>query len=124
MDVVAKVLQVVIALGIFNVWFLRFGKSTNWRGGAAQSMKEEFAVYGLPEWAVYVIGFLKVTFAVLLIVGIWVPQVVLPAAVGMAVLMVGAIAMHVKAKDAPMKSLPAFTMLVMSVLVAVFSLAG
>ena len=120
MDFILKALQVVIALGIFNVWFLRFCKPTAWRGGTATNMKEEFAAYGLPSWAVGVIGFLKVTLAVLLLVGLWVPELVRPAAIGMAILMGGAIAMHVKAKDTPKKSLPAFTMLVLSVIVAVF----
>jgi hypothetical protein len=81
-------------------------------------MKEEFQVYGLPEGFVWVIGFLKLLLAVLLIAGIWFPVVIRPAAIGMAVLMLGAVAMHVKVKDPPRKSLPAFTLLVLSVLVA------
>ena len=52
--------QIVAALGIFNVWFVRFGKATSYRGGSARSLKEEFQVYGLPGWSVGVIGFLKV----------------------------------------------------------------
>ena len=43
-----------------------------------------------------------------------------PAAIGMAILMIGAIAMHIKVKDPLMKSLPAFTMLVLSVIVALY----
>ncbi|QQL45916.1 DoxX family protein [Sulfuriroseicoccus oceanibius] len=82
-------------------------------------MKEEFAVYGLSESVMKVVGGLKILFALMLLVGIWVPVLVLPAAAGMAVLMTGAVMMHVKVKDAPQKSLPAFTMLVMSVLVIV-----
>jgi hypothetical protein len=35
--------QIIIALGIFNVWIIRYGKETNWRGGEAKNMKEEFA---------------------------------------------------------------------------------
>jgi uncharacterized membrane protein YphA (DoxX/SURF4 family) len=119
METVVTIVQVVVALGIFNVWLLRFGKSTGWRGGSAQNMKEEFQVYGLPGWLVGVIGFLKLLFAVLLIAGIWFPTVTKPAAIGMAVLMLGAVAMHFKVKDPPKKSLPAFTMLVLSLLVAV-----
>jgi uncharacterized membrane protein YphA (DoxX/SURF4 family) len=119
METVVTIVQVVVALGIFNVWLLRFGKSTGWRGGSAQNMKEEFQVYGLPGWLVGVIGFLKLLFAVLLIAGIWFPTVTKPAAIGMAVLMLGAVAMHFKVKDPPKKSLPAFTMLVLSLVVAV-----
>ena len=63
METVSLIAQVVIALGIYNVWLLRFGKSTQWRGGTATNMKEEFEAYGLPQVAVYVVGFLKLTFA-------------------------------------------------------------
>jgi H+/Cl- antiporter ClcA len=121
MDTAVMIVQIIIALGIFNVWILRFGKSTNWRGGEAQNMKEEFAVYGLPAWFMVLIGFLKVCLAVLLIAGIWVPVLVVPAAIGMAVLMLGAVSMHVKVKDPPLRSLPAFTMLVLSLFVALLS---
>jgi uncharacterized membrane protein YphA (DoxX/SURF4 family) len=118
METIVIVIQVIIALCIFNVWLLGFGKPSGWRGGSAQNMKEEFQVYGLPEGFVWVIGFLKLLLAVLLIAGIWFPVVIRPAAIGMAVLMLGAVAMHVKVKDPPRKSLPAFTLLVLSVLVA------
>lgn len=111
-------LQVVIALGIFNVWILRFGKASEWRGRDATTMQQEFAVYGLPGWSVQVIGALKLLCAAGLIVGIWVPRITLPAAACLAVLMLGAIAMHVKVKDPVKKSLPALIMLIMCLLVA------
>lgn len=120
MDVVVIACQVMIALGIFNVWLLRFGRATEWRGGTAQNMREEFQVYGLPAWFMGLIGFLKVVLAVALVVGIWVPALKQPAAIGMAVLMLGAISMHVKVNDPLKRSLPAFTMLVMSLVVAAF----
>ena len=119
MATVVIVMQVVIAMGILNVWLLRFGKPTEWRGGDAKNMKEEFAVYGLPAWSVGVVGFLKILLAALLIAGIWLPAVTKPAAIGMAVLMLGAVSMHIKVKDPLQRSLPAFCVLVLSVLVAV-----
>ena len=118
MDTVVLVIQVIIALGIYNVWLLRFGKETEWRGGPAKDLKEEFEVYGLPSWFMGIVGFLKLLFATLLIVGIWYQPVVRPASIGMAVLMLGAISMHVKVKDPMKRSLPAFTMLVLSGIVA------
>jgi uncharacterized membrane protein YphA (DoxX/SURF4 family) len=117
METVLLVLQIIIALAIFNVWLLRYGKATSWRGGDAKNMKEEFAVYGLPSWFVGVIGFLKILFAILLIVGIWYPSVTQPAAIGIAVLMLGAMAMHFKVKDPLKKSLPSFTLLILSLVV-------
>ncbi len=112
------VLQIAIALIILNVWILRSGRATNYRGGDAETMKEEFAVYGLPPWAVYVVGFFKITLAVLLIVGVWFPSLTLPAAAGMGALMLGAVLMHVKVGDSIRKTAPAFTMLVLCLLVA------
>lgn len=111
---VSTLLQVIVGLGLLNVWLLRAQSPTAFRGGSAQSLREEFAAYNLPDWFFYAIGVLKIGSAVLLIVGIWVPGVVLPAAATVAVLMVGALAMHAKVKDPLTKSLPAFLMLLMA----------
>jgi hypothetical protein len=119
MEMIVKAVQIIVALGIYNVWFLRLGKSTNWRGGNARSMKEEFAVYGLPSWSLGVIGFLKVLFATGLVVGVWVPGLTKPSAIGLGLLMAGAVTMHFKVKDPMLKSLPAFTLLVLCIFLAV-----
>jgi hypothetical protein len=116
MEWIKIAIQVVIAASIFNVWIIRFGKPTSWRGGTAKSMKEEFEAYGLPEWFMKLIGFLKLTLAALLIAGIFVPDLIKPAVIGMAILMLGAIVMHIKVKDSLIKSLPAFTFLVLSLI--------
>jgi len=113
--VISSILQIIVGLGLLNVWLVRPRASTAYRGGEATSLKEEFSVYGLPDWAFYVVGALKVISAILLIVGVWVQGIVqLPAAV-VAVLMVGALAMHAKVKDKPSKSLPALSLLVLCV---------
>lgn len=119
MEWLVIVCQLVTALGLLNVWLLRTGKRTPWRGGDAKNMGEEFAVYGLSNGFMKVVGFFKVTLAVCLIVGLWVHIVTRPAAIGVAALMLGAVAMHVKVKDPFQKSLPALTLLVMSLLVAI-----
>ncbi len=118
MDSAVIIMQIVIALGIYNVWLLRRGKATEWRGGDATNMQEEFAVYGLSGWMVGVVGFLKLLFATGLLVGIWLPALTKPAAIGMAVLMLGAVSMHVKVKDPLKRSVPALSLLVLSLLVA------
>ena len=116
METVSLIIQIVIALGIINVWLLRYGKATSWRGGNATNMKEEFEVYGLPPWFMGVIGGLKLLLATALILGIWLPVLTKPAALGMALLMLGAIAMHLKVKDPLKRSVPAFSMLVLSLI--------
>ena len=62
----------------------------------------------------YLVGALKIGSAVMLIAGFWIDALVMPAATIVAVLMVGALVMHVKVKDPAIRSLPAFLMLVMS----------
>ncbi len=117
MEVISIAAKLIIAAGIVNVWILRFNKSTAYRGGSAASMKDEFATYGLSESVMKLVGFLKLLLAALLVIGIWVDVVVVPAAAGMGALMIGALAMHFKVGDPPMKSLPAFLMLVLSLIV-------
>ncbi len=119
---ISMILQVVVALGLLNVWLVRAGSATSFRGGDARSLKEEFAAYGLPDFFFYLIGALKVGSAVMLIAGIWIDALVMPAAAIVAVLMVGALVMHAKVKDPAIKSLPAFLMLVMSVSLLVLGL--
>lgn len=112
---ISSVLQVIVGLGLLNVWLVRARSATAYRGGAAQSLKEEFAVYGLPEWTFYLVGGLKIVSGVLLIIGIWVPKLVVVPALIVAGLMVGALAMHAKAKDPASKFAPALSVLVLSV---------
>lgn len=119
MDVLIIGIQVFIALGILNVWLLRYNSATGFRGGDARTMPEEFAVYGLPRWSVALIGTMKVLLATLLILGVWLPEFTQPAAIAMAVLMAGAVLMHVKVGDQIKKTVPALVMLLLCIVVAV-----
>ena len=120
MEWVKIAIQVIIAVSIFNVWFLNFSKSTPFRGGDAGNMEDEFKAYGLPSWFMKVIGFLKVSLAIALLAGIYYPELVMPAAAGMALLMSGAVSMHFKVKDPVKKAFPAFTFLVLSLILIFF----
>ncbi|MFN2261882.1 MAG: DoxX family protein [Psychroflexus sp.] len=120
METLILVLKLIIALGIINVWIFRFNKSTEWRGGKAESMNDEFKSYGLPNWFVPVIGFLKIGLAAILVYSIWNTDLEIIGAAGMAILMIGAIGMHLKIGDPIKRSLPAFLMLVMSVVIILF----
>lgn len=117
-----NIIQIVIGLGILNVWLLRFRKETPFRGGNAKNMREEFAVYGLPSWVLNAVGFLKIALSILLILGVWVPKFTVPAAVGLGVLMLGAVLMHVKVRDPIGKALPALNLLVLCLIVAASSI--
>jgi hypothetical protein len=113
------VLQLIVALGLLNVWLIRAGNGTPYRGGDATSLKEEFAVYGLPDWMRIVVGSLKVGAAVALVAGVWITQLVLPAAVVVSVLMVGAISMHFKVHDPVKRFVPAVVVLVFCITIAI-----
>lgn len=111
MPILVLICQIIVALGLLNVWLLRFHKSTSYRGGGATSMREEFATYGLPAWSCYLVGLLKVGSAIALLAGFIEPAFIFPAALIVALLMVGAVAMHLKVKDPAKKSVPALIML-------------
>ncbi len=114
-------LQILIAFGLVNVWLVRSGHKTKYRGGNAQSMKDEFAVYGLPLWSMYVVGVLKMLIASIMLIVIIKPylmyQLGVPSLVLLSVLMCGAISMHIKVKDSLVKVLPAISMLAMALMI-------
>ena len=118
------ILQIVAALGLLNVWLLRATRPTAYRGADAANLREEFAAYGLPAWMVVVVGVLKVGAALALLAGIWYRPLVLPAALLICVLMLGALAMHFKIHDPLRKSAPAAGMLALAVLIALGSVYG
>lgn len=115
------VLQVIVAFGLLNVWMIRIHKNTPYRGGSAQTLKNEFVAYGLPSWCFYLVGILKVSAAACLLIGIWIPSLVAPASVLIGFLMVGALLMHIKIRDPLIKSLPAFLVLIMVLVILKFS---
>ena len=121
MRIFALAAQIAVALSIFNVWMIRFSQPSPWRGGDAQTMKEEFAVYGLSPIILYTVGVAKLLLASLLLAGVLLPDLTAPAAFGLGAFMLGAVAFHVKAGDPITKSLPAGTLLVLCVLVGVLS---
>jgi len=115
MNILINVVQLVVALGLINVWVLRFRRKTPYRGGSSESLPEEFAAYGLPSWSVWTVGSIKLGCAVLFVAGIWLPKAVAPTAAVLTLLMLAAILMHMRVRDPLVKSLPATLMLGMSV---------
>ncbi len=118
METTKIVLQLVCAFGILNVWLIRFGRSTPYRGGASRNMRKEFDAYGFSPSIMYIVGGLKIALALALISGIWFTPLIRPAALGLAALMLFAFLMHLKIKDPAKKSLPAISVLLMSSIVA------
>ncbi len=119
MEYVKIALQVIAGLGILNVWLLRRDKPTPYRGKSAGNMTEEFLAYGLPRWSVWVVGGLKILSAVGLLVGIFVPALVVPSAILLGLLMLGAFSMHMKVNDPLLRSIPSISLLIACILILV-----
>ena len=110
-----RLLILLVSGTVFNVWLIRKTHPTPYRGAEANSLKEEFLAYGLSEPIFYTVGGLKLLAALALLIGLGVKSFVKPAAQIIVVLMIGAIAMHLKVGDPLLKSLPALIMLGMSI---------
>ena len=119
MDYLIIALKLVVSLGILNVWLLRREQPSVYRGGDARSLRQEFAAYGLPTAVYYLVGYLKVSFALAILASHWSPALLVPATGGLAVLMLGAIVMHLKVKDPLSKSVPAISVLALCVILMV-----
>ena len=116
------ILQLIISIGLINVWLLRFNKATEYRGGNAKNMNEEFMAYGLPEWSMYLVGFLKVAIAIMLIISIWIEELLFYNLIVLTALMIAAVFMHLKVKDPIKKSYPALSILFMIALIMYFTM--
>ncbi|EGV44985.1 DoxX family protein [Bizionia argentinensis JUB59] len=115
-------LKVIVGLSILNVWLIQPTKPTKWRGGDATTIIEEFKVYGLSKTFCYVIGFLKVSLALILLASIQFDSLTLIGSIGLAVLLLGSIIMHLKVKDPLFKSFPAFLFIVFNLVIIFFSI--
>ncbi len=114
-------LKLVLGLSILNVWIVNSGKVSKWRGGDAQNIKEEFEVYGLPSWSLFVVGFCKISLAILLLASMTFVELEGFAAAGLAFFLSGSVLMHIKIKDPLFKSIPAASFLILCLLILVLS---
>jgi hypothetical protein len=121
-DYIIIVLKLIVSLSILNVWLIQQKKPTKWRGGNAKTIIEEFEVYGLSKSFCYIIGFLKVSLALILLASIQLKELTLIGSLGLATLLLGSIIMHFRVKDELYKSFPAFLFIVMNLVIAYTSI--
>ena len=113
----SKFLSVFVGLTVINVWLFRSNKSTSYRGGDATNLIEEFAVYGLEDYFL-LIGIIIVSLAIILILSLYFSKLRFFASFGIAIMMLVAIFMHISVGDELLKSAPATTMLISSLIIA------
>ena len=100
-------LQVFVAASIFFVWGVRYA-----------NIVEEFKQYRLPDWLRDLVGILKVTFAICLLIGIARPRGAVLGGAGIAVLMAAALFTHLRVKNPPFKMLPSAALLILALVIA------
>ncbi len=120
-DYIIIALKAIVGLSILNVWLIQSKKPTKWRGGNAKNIVEEFEVYGLSKSFCYVVGFLKVSLAIILLASIQFEGLTLIGSLGLAILLLGSIIMHIRVKDELYKSFPAFLFILMNFIIAFFA---
>jgi len=114
---ISKILSVFVGLTIINVWLFRASRSTSFRGGNATNLLEEFTVYGLEDYFL-IICIVKVSLAIVLILSLYYSKLRLFASLGIAIMMLVAVYMHMSVGDELIKSLPASSLLISSLLIA------
>ena len=113
----SKILSVFVGLTIINVWLFRASRSTSFRGGNSTNLLEEFTVYGLEDYFL-IIGVIKVSLAIVLILSLYYSKLRLFASLGISIMMLVAVYMHISVGDELIKSLPASSLLISSLLIA------
>ena len=117
MKVLSKILSVVVGLTVINVWRFRSNRSTSYRGGDAASLLEEFQVYGLEDYFL-IIGIIKVSFAIMLLLSLYFKKLSFFASSGIGIMMLVAVYMHINVGDELIKSMPASVMLASCLIIA------
>jgi uncharacterized membrane protein YphA (DoxX/SURF4 family) len=100
-------LQALVAVSIFFVWVVRYN-----------NVVEEFRHYRLPDWLRDLVGVLKLTFSLMLLLGIERAPLALAGSLGIAFLMICAFFTHLRVRNPFFKMLPSLTLLVVSLVIA------
>jgi uncharacterized membrane protein YphA (DoxX/SURF4 family) len=103
-------LQALVAASVFFVWVIRYA-----------NIVQEFKQYGLPDWLRDLVGILKMTFSVMLLIGIERPFFAVMGGLGIAILMGAAFVTHLRVRNPAFKMLPSLTLLVFSTVIALIN---
>ena len=88
-------LQALVAASVFFVWVVRYA-----------NIVQEFKQYGLPDWLRDLVGILKMSLSLMLLIGIDRRPFAVVGGVGIAILMGAAVITHLRVKNPVFKILP------------------
>ena len=100
-------LQALVAASIVFVWVVRY-----------DNIVQEFVQYNLPDWLRDLVGILKLTFALMLLIGIERGLFAVVGGIGIAVLMAAAFVVHLRVRNPLIKMLPSLILLIFSTTIA------
>lgn len=106
----AITLQALVAASIFFVWVVRYS-----------NIVVEFKQYKLPDWLRDLVGIVKLTLSIMLLIGIDRQQFAVAGGIGLGLLMVAAVATHLRVKNPLVKMLPSLTLLALSMLIVLIN---
>ena len=104
------ILQIVTATSILFVWVVRY-----------KNIIQEFEQYNLPSWLRDVVGIFKLSFAIMLLIGIFDERFKIIGAGGILLLMIAAFLTQLNVKNPIYKTLPSITLLSFSVIILLSS---
>jgi uncharacterized membrane protein YphA (DoxX/SURF4 family) len=103
-------LQAIVAASVFFVWVVRYA-----------NIVQEFKHYQLPDWLRDLVGILKLTFSLMMLIGIEHPPLAVLGGAGIAILMGSAVVIHLRVKNPLFRMLPSLTLLGMSAAIALIN---
>ena len=105
-ELLTTVLKIVISTALFFVWVVRYG-----------NIIKEFEQYKLPTWLRDLVGIFKISFGIMLLIGVFDERFKFIGAGGLSLLMIAALLTHLKVKNQIYKALPAATLLSFSAII-------
>ncbi|MCE9518654.1 MAG: DoxX family protein [Verrucomicrobia bacterium] len=110
MQLLSISLQALVAASVFFVWVVRY-----------DNIIQEFKNFGLSDGLRDLVGILKLTFSLLLLIGIERLPLAVAGSLGMSLLMACAVATHLRVKSQFFKMLPSLSLLVISIVIALIN---
>ena len=107
-DVIIQALKIIAAVSVYFVWVVRY-----------DNIKKEFQTYNLPKMFRDLVGILKISFTVML--QFENNNLILVGSLGIVVLMLGAVATHLRMKNPFKDMLPAITMLSIGLVILLYT---
>ena len=112
MEAISNLAQLIVAISVIIVWVFRY-----------ENIVLEFKQYGLSSLVRNAVGASKIALATVLILGIWYTELLIPASLLMAVLMIGAQYCHFKVNNPLVKFVPSLVLLLLCFFIAAFNYA-